>query len=57
VLLVSIVLAVSVPIFFGHGLASHETKWFGYAAVCLVLAGILFVVQRGVNADNDPAHH
>jgi hypothetical protein len=57
VLFASIVLAVAVPIFFGHGLAAHESKFFGYAAVCLVLAAVLFFVQRGVNADNNPAHH
>ena len=45
VLLASILFAAMVPLFFGHGLAAHETKFFGYAAVCLLITAALFFVQ------------
>ncbi len=46
VMLASIIMAACVPLFFGHGLAAHEPKWFGYAAGCLVVAAVLVFVQR-----------
>lgn len=57
VLLLSIVLAVCVPLFFGHGLAAHEPKWFGVAAGCLVAAALLFLVQRRASTEPGHLHH
>ena len=57
VLLASIVCSVGVPMFFGHGLALHESKWFGYAAVLLVIAAVLFFVQRSAHTERDTVHH
>lgn len=57
VMLVSILLAVCVPLFFGHGLAAHEPKWFGYAAVCLLLAAVLLFVQKRVIRGGDAHSH
>ena len=45
VLLASILFAALVPLFFGHGLAAHETKYFGFAAICLLITAVLFFVQ------------
>lgn len=56
VLLASILFSAAVPLFFGHGLAAHESSWFGYAGVCLVIAVALIFVQSRFRKD-EPAHH
>lgn len=57
VMLLSIVMAVCVPLFFGHGLAEHQPKWFAYAAVCLVIAAVLVFVQRRLVGAARPHTH
>jgi hypothetical protein len=51
VLLASIVFAVAGPIFFGHALVEGDTPWFGVAAVCLLIAIVLFYVQKRFRTD------
>ena len=57
VLLASIILAVATPLFFGHALVAGDAKWFGAAAVCLLLAAVLFFVQKRFRADDAHVHH
>jgi len=57
VLLVSVVLAVASPIFFGHALVERDGKWFGMSALCLALAAVLFFVQKRFRVDRAHAPH
>ena len=57
VLLVSLIFAVAVPLFVGHGLVEHGGPWFVLAAVCLVIAAALFFVQVRFRRDPDHTHH
>ncbi|MGQ0816283.1 MAG: hypothetical protein ACT4O1_17780 [Gemmatimonadota bacterium] len=57
ILLASLVLAVAVPVFFGHGLIAHGGPWFMLAGACLVIAAALFFVQIRFRRDAGPAHH
>lgn len=57
VMLVSIIMAVCVPLFFGHGLGAHEPKWFAYAGVCLLIAAVLLFVQKRALGGHDAHTH
>ena len=54
VLLVSLIFAIAGPLFFGHGLVEGETTWYGAAAVCVLIAAVLFLVQKRFRPDG---HH
>lgn len=54
VLLASILVSAMVPLFFGHGLAAHEPKWFAYSGVCLLVAAVLLFVQ--IRRADEAAH-
>lgn len=55
-LLVSLIFAMAVPLFFGHGLIEHGGPWFLAAGVCLVIAAALFFIQVRMRPDG-PTHH
>lgn len=57
VLLLSVISAVASPIFFGHALVEHESKFFGLSALCLAIAALLFFVQKRFRVDDVHAHH
>jgi hypothetical protein len=57
VLLVSVIFAMAVPLFFGHGLVGHGGPWFLAAAVCLAIAAALFFLQVRMRPDDGGAHH
>ena len=57
VLLVSLCFSIAVPLFFGHGLIAHDSKWFVFAAICFVIAAALMFVQIRFRKDRDHAHH
>lgn len=45
-LLTSAVFGVLGPIFFGHALVESESKYFGLAGVCLLIAAVLFFLTK-----------
>lgn len=57
VLLAAVVFAVLGPIFFGHALVTKETKWFGIAAVCLLIGAVLMFVVKAIAPDDLPVPH
>jgi hypothetical protein len=57
VLFASLAFSIAVPLFFGHGLIAHENKWFGMAAVCLLIAAALMFVQVRFRRDRGHVHH
>ena len=60
-LLVSVIFAMAVPMFFGHALVSGEhgrdTRFFLYAAICLAIAAALFFLQVRKRPDDGSAHY
>ncbi|MGQ0562925.1 MAG: hypothetical protein ACT443_13750 [Gemmatimonadota bacterium] len=56
VLLASVVFAMAVPIFFGHGLVEHGGPWFALAGVCLLVALALFFIQVRFRPDGQAQH-
>ena len=57
VLFASLVFSIAVPLFFGHGLIAHDSKWFVLAAVCLLIAAALMFVQVRFRKDREHVHH
>lgn len=57
VLLASVVFAVASPIFFGHALVEHESRWFGLSAMCLAIAAVLFFIQKRYRVDDVHTRH
>lgn len=57
VLLASLIFSIGVPLFFGHGLIAHDSKWFVLSAICLLIAGALMFVQVRFRKDRGHVHH
>ena len=56
-LLATIVIAVAGPIFLGHALVENDTKWYGIAAVCVLIAAAMFFMIRKLAPDDTHVHH
>jgi hypothetical protein len=55
-LLITVVSAVTFPIFFGYGLSSHSYMWMGLGFGFLAFAGALVYLQARVRTTQDGPH-
>ena len=56
VLLLSLGFAVAGPLFFGHALIAHDSRWFGASAVCVAIAAGLVFIQARFRPDRRTSH-
>lgn len=59
ILLAAVTLSILSAYFAGHALSVHEKgKWFGLAAVCLLLAvGLIYAIVKFDRHTPDATHH
>lgn len=58
ILLAAVSLAICTAYFFGHGLSTHESKWFLASGVCLLLSvALVFACVRFDRATPDATQH
>lgn len=58
ILLAAVVLAICTAYFFGHGLSTHESRWFLASGVCLLLsASLIYACVKLDRATPDASHH